>query len=196
MERIRSFIAIELPEEIRAELTSLEQRLQAGQHTFVKWVHPDGVHLTLKFLGSIGADLVPEIVEVMNRVARPASPMSLQIGGLGAFPSWNRPQVVWVGMGGEVDRLAKLQNNLESALTRLGFARESRAFKAHLTLGRVRDQASSRDRQRLAEWSRSVGFESGLSFEARALSLMRSQLTPGGAIYTRLASAGLGTSGV
>lgn len=123
MERIRSFIAIELPEEIRAELTSLEQRLQAGQHTFVKWVHPDGVHLTLKFLGSIGADLVPEIVEVMNRVARPASPMSLQIGGLGAFPSWNRPQVVWVGMGGEVDRLAKLQNNLESALTRLGFAR-------------------------------------------------------------------------
>ncbi|MBM4463204.1 MAG: RNA 2',3'-cyclic phosphodiesterase [Chloroflexi bacterium] len=192
MERIRSFIAIELPLPIRAELGSLQDKLKAGRQPFVKWVDPEGIHLTLKFLGGVDSNLIPEIIKAMSRVAEPAPPFSLQLGGLGVFPGWQRPQVVWVGMGGEVERLASLQKEIESGLSRLGFAPESRPFRGHLTLGRLREQASPRDKQSFGAWVQSVRFESKPSFEVQALSLMKSQLTPSGAIYTQLACAGLG----
>lgn len=187
MERIRSFIAIELPPPIRAELGSLEEKLKGGRHPFVKWVDPDGIHLTLKFLGGVDSNLVPEIIEALTRIAQPAVPFSLQLGGLGVFPGWQRPQVVWVGMGGEVDKLAGLQKDIEAALSPLGFAPESRPFRAHLTLGRLREQASPKDKHDFGAWAQSVRFERKLSFEVKGLSLMKSQLTPGGAIYTQLA---------
>ena len=196
MERIRGFIAIELPPQIRAELSSLEEKLRAGQHPFVKWVDPGGIHLTLKFLGGIPSSAVLEIIEAMTRTAQPTSPFSLQLGGLGVFPNWQRPQGVWVGMGGDIDRLASLHRDLEAALSSLGFAPESRRFRAHLTLGRLRDRASPKDRQDFAAWARSVGFESKLYFEVDSLSLMKSQLTPSGAIYTQLASVELGGAAV
>ena len=196
MERIRSFIAIELPPQIRAELSSLEEKLRAGQHPFVKWVDPEGIHLTLKFLGGIPSTTVPEIIEAMTRTAQPASPFSLQLGGLGVFPNWQRPQVVWVGMGGDIDKLAGLHRDLETALSSLGFASESRRFRAHLTLGRLRERALPKDRQKFGEWVTSIKFETSLSFEVNALSLMKSQLTPSGAIYTQLASVELGGAAV
>ena len=196
MERIRSFIAIELPPQIRAELSSLEEKLRAGQHPFVKWVDPGGIHLTLKFLGGIPSSTVPEIIEAMTRAAQPASPFSLQLGGLGVFPNWQRPQVVWVGMGGDIDKLAGLHRDLETALSSLGFASESRRFRAHLTLGRLRERALPKDRQKFGEWVTSIKFETSLSFEVNALSLMKSQLTPSGAIYTQLASVELGGAAV
>ncbi len=192
MERIRSFIAIELPSEIKAGLTSLEERLKVGQHPFVKWVDPEGIHLTLKFLGNIAPTTVPDIVEAIARIAQPASPFHLQIGGLGVFPGWQRPQVVWVGVGGEVQKLATLQRGMEAALAPLGFPPESRSFSPHLTLGRLRERASPGDRRSFAQWAQSVRFEASLSFEVYALSLMKSQLTPSGAIYSRLASVELG----
>jgi 2'-5' RNA ligase len=188
MERIRSFIAIELPPPIRAELGSLEEKLKGGRHPFVKWVDPEGIHLTLKFLGGVDSNLIPDIIETMTRVAQPAAPFSLQLGGLGVFPGWQRPQVLWVGMGGEVDKLVALQRNIEVALSPLGFTPESRPFRGHLTLGRLRERASPRDKQSFGSWVQPVRFESKLSFEVKALSLMKSQLTPSGAIYTQLAS--------
>ena len=103
MEQVRSFIAIELPREIKAELASLEERLKARRHPFVKWVDPEGIHVTLKFLGSIALATVPQIIEAIAERAQRMSPFFLQIGGLGAFPNWQRPQVVWVGIGGEVE---------------------------------------------------------------------------------------------
>jgi len=192
MEQIRSFIAIELPREIRAGLDSLEERLKAGQHPFVKWVDPEGIHLTLKFLGNIALTTVPEIIEAITKIAQPISPFRLQIGGLGVFPNWQRPQVVWVGIGGEVEKLAALQRDMEAALAPLGFPSESRSFKAHLTLGRLRERASPGDRQRFAAWARSIEFETSRPFEVSALRLMKSQLTPSGAIYSQLASVELG----
>ena len=191
MERIRSFIAIELPPPIRAELGSIQEKLKAGRHPFVKWVDPEGIHLTLKFLGGVDSNLMPDIIEAMTRAAQPAAPFSLQMGGLGVFPGWQRPQVVWVGMGGEVDKLVALQRDIEAALSPLGFAPENRPFRGHLTLGRLRERASPRDKQSFGNWAQSVRFESKLSFEVKALSLMKSQLTPSGAIYTQLASVGL-----
>jgi len=192
MERIRSFIAVELPPEVRAELGTLEKSLRAGKHAFVKWVDPDGIHLTLKFLGGVAPDVIPGIVKAMTGVIQPVSPFELRMGGLGVFPNWNRPQVVWVGLEGDLDRLAALQQGLEQALSPLGFTPESRAFKAHLTLGRLRERASPVDRQEFAAWARTVEFKGGLSFDIESVNLMKSQLTPGGAIYTPLACVKLG----
>jgi 2'-5' RNA ligase len=191
MERIRSFIAIELPPPIRAELGSVQEKLKAGRHPFVKWVDPEGIHLTLKFLGGVDSNLVPEIIEALTRIAQPVAPFSLQIGGLGVFPGWQRPQVVWVGMGGEIERLVSLQRDIEAALSPLGFTPESRPFRGHLTLGRLRERASPRDKQSFGAWVQSIRFESKLSFEVKAVSLMKSQLTPSGAIYMQLAFAEL-----
>ena len=192
MERIRSFIAIELPPEIREALGSLEKRLKAGRHPFVRWVDPDSIHLTLKFLGNVDSTSVPDIVEAMNRVPKPMSSLLFQIEGVGVFPNWNRPQVVWVGIGGDIAKLGSLQRDLENTLAPLGFPRESRSFRPHLTLGRLRDRASLKDRQEFGTLAQSVRSETRPSFEVSSLSLMKSQLTPSGAVYSRLASVELG----
>ena len=191
MEQIRSFIAIELPSHVKAELASLGKRLKAGKHPFVKWVDPEGIHLTLKFLGNITSTTVPQIVEAITSAAKPVSPLHLQVGGLGAFPNMNRPQVVWVGVRGEVEKLAVLQKDIDSALSPLGFKPESRSFSPHLTLGRLRDRVTPAERQGFAVWISSIGFEVDINFEADDIKLMKSQLTPRGAIYNQLASVRL-----
>jgi len=188
MEQIRSFIAIELPSEVKAELTSLEKRLIQSRHSFVKWVDPEGIHLTLKFLGNISPATVPQIIEAITRAAQSVSPLHLQLGKLGAFPNIRRPQVVWVGVGGEIEKLAILQKGIDAGLSPLGFTPESRSFSPHLTLGRLRDRVTPGEREDFAGWFSSVEFETHLSFEVDAINLMKSQLTPRGAIYSQLAS--------
>jgi len=192
MDVVRSFIAIHLPPDVRAELTSLEDNLKARRHPFVKWVDPESMHLTLKFLGDVAVDSIPQIVEAMAGVAQAHSPFDLQVAGTGAFPNWQRPQVVWVGVGGESDKLNALHRELESALSPMGFTPESRSFSAHLTLGRLRDRVTSDDRRRFAEFAQKITFETSLSFEVNAVRLMRSQLTPTGPIYSELAVVKLG----
>ena len=191
MELVRSFIAVELPAEVRAELASIEEKLKVRRHLFVKWVDPESIHLTLKFLGSVSGETIPEIVEAMSLVAQPVSPFTLQIGGTGAFPNWQRPQVVWVGVGGEMGRLTTLQRELEAALSPLGFPPESRPFSPHLTLGRLRERVTPEDRRRFGLWAQSVKFEASLSFEVNTVRLMKSELTSSGPIYSQLASVGL-----
>jgi len=192
MDVVRSFIAIHLPADVRAELASLEDKLKARRHPFVKWVDLESMHLTLKFLGSVTVDSIPQVVEAMSRVAQEHSPFELQVAGTGAFPNWQCPQVVWVGVGGESDKLNALHRDLESVLSPMGFTPESRSFSAHLTLGRLRDRVTTDDRRRFAEFAQKVKFETGLSFEVKAIRLMKSQLTPNGPIYSDLAVAKLG----
>jgi 2'-5' RNA ligase len=191
MELVRSFIAIELPQDVKATLAAMEEKLKARRHPFVKWVDPESIHLTLKFLGNVALDSIPQIVEAMTRTAQPASPFSLQVGGAGAFPNWQRPQVIWVGIQGETGRLAALHKELEAALSPLGFQPESRAFSPHLTLGRLRDRVSSEDRRGFGQWAQSVKLEVSPSFEVDAIRLIKSQLTPNGPIYTEIDSAKL-----
>jgi len=167
MDVVRSFIAIHLPPDVRAELTSLEDKLKARRHPFVKWVDPESMHLTLKFVGDAAVDSIPQIVEAMADVARGHSPFDLHVAGTGAFPNWQRPQVVWVGVGGESDKLNALHRELESALSPMGFTPESRSFSAHLTLGRLRDRVTADDRRRFAEFAQKVKFETSLCFQDR-----------------------------
>lgn len=188
MEQIRSFIAIELPDELKLELTQLEARLKADRQPWVKWVDPYSIHLTLKFLGNIAADRIGEITRAMEEAAQGISPLHLEVKGLGVFPNVRRVQVAWVGLGGDIDQLSRLQKRLESNLAPLGFAPESRAFTPHLTLARLRDQASPDERQRFGQRIVDTRFETACVIKADAISLMRSQLTREGAIYSRIGS--------
>jgi len=191
-EQIRSFIAIELPEEAKKGLARLRKELERNEHRFVKWVDPGGIHLTLKFLGNISSKRVTEITEAIKEAAQGISPFHLEISGLGAFPSLGHTRVLWVSVGGEVDKLSGLQQNIDSALAALGFAKEERPFVPHLTLARIREGASAPERRSFGELVSSTTFEDKYHVEVEAIRLMRSQLTPAGAIYTCLSVVGLG----
>jgi len=191
MEQVRSFIAIELSEELKQELIQLEAQLKLGKQPWVKWVDPYSIHLTLKFLGSIAVDKIGDITRAMEVAAQGIPPFHLEVRDLGVFPNLRRVQVVWVGVGGEVDKLGQLQQRIESDLAPLGFAPESRPFTPHLTLARLRDWAPLDERQRFGQLIASTKFEAVHSIKVDAISLMRSQLTREGAIYSRVSSVRL-----
>ena len=192
---IRSFIAIELSEEAKEGLARLRKELERDEHKFVKWVDPGGIHLTVKFLGNIPSKRVTEITEAIEESAQGISPFHLEISGLGAFPSLRQARVFWVGIGGEVDKLSRLQQNIDSALAALGFAKEERSFVPHLTLARIRQGASPPERRSFGELVGSLIFEDKYHIKVEAINLMRSQLTPAGAIYTCLSAVGLAHQG-
>lgn len=192
MEAIRSFIAVALPPEIKEKLAQVQARLWAGTAAPVKWVAPDSLHLTLQFLGNISPDLTGRITAAIGEAAIGEAPMKLGIAGLGVFPDSRRVRVVWVGLHGDVARLAGLQKRIAAALEPLGFTPEKRPFAPHLTLGRVRDGATPPERQALGELITATGFEDGGEFTVAAVYLMRSQLTREGPIYSQIGSVKLG----
>jgi 2'-5' RNA ligase len=191
-EQIRSFIAIELPEEARRGLARLRRKLERDEHKFVKWVDPGGIHLTLKFLGNVPSKRVTEITEAIGKAVPGNSPFRLEISGLGAFPSLRQVRVFWVGVGGELDKLSRLQQGIDSALAALGFTTEERPFVPHLTLARIREGASPPERRNFGELVCSATFEDKYPVQVEAIKLMRSQLTPAGAVYTCLSVVRLG----
>jgi len=191
MENIRAFIAIELSDPIKASLSSLIAKLRSKEHhsaKYVKWVDPKGIHLTLKFLGNVAPDQVPRIIETITPSAQSLSPLKLQLGKLGVFPNLQRPRVIWVAVTGEVKPLTTLQQDIDQALAPLGFPREGRSFSPHLTLGRFREQATPMERSCIGSLISATEFEDSPTLEVDQICLMRSTLTPSGAIYNRLAS--------
>ena len=191
MEQIRSFIAIELPEELKLKLARLQETLGQDNEKWVKWVDPNRIHLTLKFLGSIGVDRIDRITRAMEAATQRIPPFHLEVSNLGAFPNLKRVQVVWVGVGEEIDRLRELQQRLDSHLVPLGFTAETREFSAHLTLARLRNQATPQERQRLGQLIATTRFETTHTIEVEAINLMKSQLTREGAIYSKICSVRL-----
>ena len=194
MEQIRSFIAIELPDKLKLEIGQLEAKLKSDGLSGVKWVNPDSIHLTLKFLDNITQDQTIEITGAMKEAAQTVPPFKLRVKDLGAFPNFKRVQVVWVGISGEAAQLKQLQQGIESNLARLGFTPESRPFTSHLTLARLRNQASSHERQKMGQLISSTRFEANCTIQVDTISLVRSQLTREGAIYSRISSVRLKTS--
>ncbi len=192
MEQVRSFIAIELPEELKLGLTQLEAKLKSDELPQVKWVDPYGIHLTLKFLGNVAVNMLGDITRAIEASVQGIPPFRLEVKELGVFPNLRRVQVAWVGIGGEVDKLGQLQQRIESNLVPLGFPPESRPFMPHLTLARLRDWASLAERQRFGQLIAITKFEAAHIIEVDAINLMKSQLTKEGAIYSRISSVGLG----
>jgi 2'-5' RNA ligase len=121
MEEIRAFIAIELPAAAKSALAGIQAQLRAAGHSAVKWVDPEGIHLTLKFLGNIQASKVADIIGVMTEAAQGIHPLQLELTGLGAFPNFKRIRVVWVGLGGDLIELKQLQQRIEANLVPLGW---------------------------------------------------------------------------
>jgi RNA 2',3'-cyclic 3'-phosphodiesterase len=189
MEDIRAFIAIELPEEIKKQLTELETRLQVKKYP-AKWVVPGNIHLTLKFLGDISVDSVPNIREVMEEAVLYSAPFSLGVSGVGVFPNIRRIQIIWAGVNGELDNLIELQKKLDTGLESLGFAPESRPFTAHLTLARMRDEASPVERETAGKIIESIQFDAS-KFQVEAIHLIKSELKREGPVYTRILSVPL-----
>ncbi|MCK5434561.1 MAG: RNA 2',3'-cyclic phosphodiesterase [Dehalococcoidales bacterium] len=191
MEQIRSFIAIELPDEVRSALAELQTELQTNKQPQEKWVGPHGIHLTLKFLGNIATARISDVTGAIVQASRGFSPLSLEVKGLGVFPNFQRVRVVWVGVGGDVDRLKQLQQRIDSNLVPLGFARESRPFTPHLTLARVREKATPTEQQHLGQLIAGARFETAHRFTAESINLMQSQLTTEGAIYRQITTISL-----
>ena len=189
MEDIRAFIAIELPEAIKRKLSEIQEELKRSRIR-AQWVAPDSIHLTLKFLGGISPDTVAGVTRAMEDAALGTAPFRLSVSGLGVFPDARRVRVVWAGMAGGIDLLTQLQKDLDSGLTKLGFAAESRPFTAHLTLARIREEASPSERAALGQLVESSQFAGG-EFPVDSMSLMRSQLRREGPIYTRIVAVPL-----
>ena len=191
MEQIRSFIAIELPGELKLALARLQDKLKSGSRAPVKWVDTDSVHLTLKFLGNIDSGIVGKITSALEEAVRGTHPFSIEVSGLGVFPNIRRVQVVWVGLTGEVEKLGQLQQRIETGLVPLGFAAESRPFTPHLTLGRVRDYVTPDERQDLGQLVTGTAFEAKYKMSIDAVHLMKSQLTREGPIYSKISTVAL-----
>ncbi len=188
---LRTFVAIELPDGVLAALEEVQAALsaraaRAGVGRGLKWVGASGIHLTLKFLGPTGASLVPEIERRLATGLAGQRSLSLGLAGLGVFPSSRAPRVLWVGLAGDLVGLGEIQRLVEGAIAPLGYPTESRPFSPHRTLARVGDAVGPADRQVLGELVRAFDRPPSASFVAAEVSLMRSELSPAGARYSRL----------
>jgi 2'-5' RNA ligase len=177
---IRAFVALDLPADIVDHVSGLQSGLRA-RGLRLRWVRPQNVHLTLKFLGDIPEAAVAEMGLALRRASRGSAPLALTVQGLGVFPGIRRARVLWVGLGGQVEALQSLYSRIEDEFAGLGLAREKRGFKAHLTLARMKEPPASRDL--LSALEETGGYEPR-PFKARWLILYKSDLKPQGAVYT------------
>ena len=191
MGEVRAFIAIELPAEVKSSLSGLIESLRIGRERSVKWMNPESIHLTLKFLGDIPERQIVDITSAMNGAAEGFSSFDLKLEGIGAFPELKSPRVVWTGIGGDTSKLMNLQKQVEQSLVPLGFTPEKREFSAHLTLGRVRENATHLERADLGLALGKLIPENASPFTVNRVSLMQSTLTRSGAIYNQLESIAL-----
>jgi 2'-5' RNA ligase len=188
MEEIRSFIAIEIPQALKSKIEELQRDLRRTGAD-VKWVPPQGIHLTLKFLGNIRPEDVENISQALEPVISCRPPFEARIHGMGGFPSSRNPRVVWVGLDRGKGEVHALQQAVEKKLAELSFPPEGRPFSPHLTLGRVR---SSRGKPALAQGLEKLKEAEVGIFSAGEVFLFRSQLKPTGAVYTKLKDFSMG----
>ena len=195
--RWRLFVALDLPAGAKAALAAAERQLQGLLPAGVRWVNPAGIHLTLKFLGATEAGRVDALLAALHDAAAgDQPPFPLHLDGLGVFPNYREPRVIWAGVGGDLDSLAKAQRRVEQAMARLGFPEESRAFRPHLTLGRVRDGVAPAARRQIGEimTTQAAALSPEYAWQTGEIHLIRSNLTPQGAVYTPLGMAALGAA--
>lgn len=187
---IRTFVAIELPAEIKEILTARQSRLMR-EISGIKWVETENLHLTLKFLGDTQEAMVDQIQHALAAGIKNIPPFSLSLGEIGGFPSLLRTRVIWSGLTGELAVLNRLRERVETALEEIGYPREKTKFHPHLTLGRVRSGAPPVDmRPRVNDQEQRGG-----PWRVANISFMRSELTRRGPIYTTLAEIRLDKSG-
>lgn len=179
---LRLFVAVPIPEAVAVFLERIQRRIGLPKAN-LRWVKARNIHLTLRFLGDIDAAQIPRITAGMDAAAASARSFSLQAQGLGVFPNLDDARVLWVGLSGEMDRLDAIQKSLEAGLESFGFGRDTRGFRAHLTIGRVRRRV---DAQVLGQCLESIEDTASESFRVDRVGLIKSVLKPTGAEYSLL----------
>ena len=186
MEKIRTFIALEISDKVRDELSRIESMLKKVDAN-VKWVKPDSVHLTLKFLGYIDEEKVQVISKHLENIASGSHPFKMVLEKIGVFPHWNYPKVVWVGISEVAGEAKEIAAMVDEAMAGEGFEKEKRPFSPHLTIGRVRGPQNKLELQKAAD---SVEVQP-TSSDITKIVLFKSDLTREGAVYTPLYTANL-----
>ncbi len=181
---IRTFIATPIPDSLRDVLSDTIFRLRA-LYPQVRWVRPESIHLTLKFLGNIAEDMVDGIARGLDDIVCDYPCIDLSLKGLGVFPNKRRPRVIWVGFQGDIDVLEDMALRLDRTCADFGIKMESRPFSAHLTLGRLK-------RPTMIDLDLDI---EEVDFSAREVFLYKSELLRGGARYTILHKSYLGSEG-
>jgi len=192
IQKVRSFIAIPVPD---AGIQALEEAVRClepeiGRH--VRWVRPEGIHLTLKFMGDIPVATAEKVLESLPTVTAGFSPFRLAINGLGVFPNPRRPRVLWAGLDGDIEILSQLQLAVDDAVGKLGLPKEQRAFSPHLTLGRVRRDVADGQLRKIGEAISTAAPPEEIGWPADTVNLMRTELDPAGSRHYLVGSAPLG----
>jgi len=182
-EELRLFFALPLDRQLR-EAAVQAQRQVDGAGAKIKWVEPENLHFTLKFLGPTPGRAVPDLARVAGQMAQCQAPFAITVGGVGAFPRPDDVRVLWLGCRAGADNLTALALNVERALVTSGLApRDKKPFRAHLTIGR------NKSRHRAAQLARAIGEAADMhigDMQVTGFALVRSQLTPAGPVYTVL----------
>lgn len=186
---MRLFIALNLPEDEKERIQQAVAPLR-NANLPVNWVDPQNYHVTLKFLGDIQPDRAERIGEAMSEVAAKTEPFTLEVEGFGAFPTIRRPKVIWMGVNA-TPALRCLKQDVEWALTDLGFDRETKAFHPHLTLGRADADGGAGVFRGLDEMAASLSYKG--SFDVETVDLMKSKLAKAGPTYTVQSASPLGS---
>jgi len=195
MTLLRAFIAVEIPLPIRQAIFQQTESLRAALGpALVRWIPIENMHLTLKFLGDVSPANLELLSQMLVAETLGCAPLSIQVGGFGAFPNSRRARIIWIGIQAPA-ALESLQRGIESASARLGYETEDRPFSPHLTIGRVKQQISATDRQKVRAALERTQVGALGTAEITAVNLFKSDLQPSGAVYTRLISAPFNENG-
>ncbi len=186
-DHVRLFLACEVPDEVKHNISEVIENLRQRSGADVRWIRPEGIHVTLKFLGEVPVKKLPAVKLATQEAVVGHSPFELELSNIGTFGGREGLRLMWVGIAGDVLRLEALVRSMNAALAVVGFEPERRPFRPHLTLGRVRDEVSTRRRAEIEVEVGKVGVPA-TSWRTSQVSLMRSRITQQGAVYEVLAT--------
>ena len=176
---MRTFIAVEVPEEVRGGIGQYISMLKSIFDDVVKWVPEKNLHFTLKFLGEIKESELISVQECVSTTVSDFRSFTLEVSGIGFFPSENKPRVLWIGTDGGSDKLLEIYQYMETCLEQKGFHRDTKTFSSHLTIGRVRKEKKLILPERFPDFNL-------VTFDVRRLAVIKSTLTPAGPVYEKL----------
>jgi RNA 2',3'-cyclic 3'-phosphodiesterase len=182
---IRSFLAFELPAEIKAIVTRVSGEVRKSALD-VRWVRPEFIHLTVVFMGDVESEQVPLMGGALGAACANHGPFRISLKPMGCFPNSRNPRVLWLSIDGDLERMSRFRDDLQAALSPFGIKEEERAFRPHLTLGRFKKPG-----KRPTELEQLLATYRDLTSPACVLDelvLFRSDLKPGGAVYTKMLS--------
>ncbi|MFA5145483.1 MAG: RNA 2',3'-cyclic phosphodiesterase [Candidatus Omnitrophota bacterium] len=187
---MRTFVAIELPKEIKSRLGDIQEQLKKSGAD-VKWVSPLNIHLTLKFLGDIDDTKLNKINEILEACTKNKGSFKIRVSSLGAFPEIKLPRVIWMGIDKGDNETKGIAKDLEEEFSKIGIPAEDRPFSSHITIGRTRSflnkEKLAGDLENLANNLSRENWE----FTVGNITLFKSTLTPKGPIYETLKTASL-----